>query len=372
MKAPSLSRQMVRAMASLALLINLSVVITSYSFYYLVFNYFPEWSPDEVDSLAPTAPELVWMAVTAVLAVVAATAAATRLARKMLIPVTSVAESLHKIADGDLSARASGGDPAFGEVTRLVKDFNTMADQLERVTQEQAQWSAAIAHELRTPVTILKGRLQGLADGVFEPTPSLFLKLLAQVEGLNHLIEDLRLLGLSDSGHLHMQITQADLAQEVRKVAEVFEPTLQGSGHRLALQLGEGVAFFDPVRIRQALLALLHNASQYAVPGTVRVSVMVSSATCVLRVEDEGPGIPAGSAERMFDAFWRGEASRSRHSGGSGLGLAVVAAIARAHGGHALCVPSADGGTAIELSWPSRLHHSSMNPPPDLDPARGD
>ncbi len=366
MKTPSLSRQMVRAMATLALLINLSVIIASYSFYYLVYNYFPDWSPDEVDSLAPTAPELVWMALTAVLAVVAATAAATRLARKMLIPLTSVAESLQRVANGDLSARASGGDPALGEVTRLVKDFNTMADQLERVTQEQAQWSAAIAHELRTPVTILKGRLQGLADGVFEPSPSLFLKLLAQVEGLNHLIEDLRLLGLSDSGHLHLQITQADLAQQVRTVVEVFEPTLHASGHALKLHLDEGPAFFDPVRIRQALLALLHNASQYAVPGEVRVSVALSAATCTLRVEDDGPGIPAASAQRMFDAFWRAEASRSRHSGGSGLGLAVVAAIARAHGGHAVCVPSSSGGTAIELSWP-HLHHFSIIPPPDVD-----
>jgi two-component system sensor histidine kinase AdeS len=90
------------------------------------------------------------------------------------------------------------------------------------------------------------------------------------------------------------------------------------------------------------------------VPGTVRVLADVNAKACTLRVEDEGPGVPASAAQRMFDAFWRAEASRSRDSGGTGLGLAVVAAIARAHRGQAVCVPSAAGGTAIELTWPNQ------------------
>ncbi|WP_423600004.1 ATP-binding protein [Roseateles sp. MS654] len=352
MKTPSLSRQLVRAMTSLALLITLGIAIGSYGFYYLLSLYYP-LPENESDEWALTAPEVVWIVITGLLAVAAGAGAATKLAKRILVPLNSVAESLKKVAHGDLTARAAGGDPALGEVTNLVEDFNLMANQLERLTQEQAQWSAAIAHELRTPVTILRGRLQGLADGVFEPSQPLFLKLLSQVEGLSRLIEDLRVLGLSNSGHLHLHIIETDLAAEVRNVVDVFEPTLEASGHRVALHLGAAKAFCDPIRIRQVLLALLENASKYATAGEVRVTVDVSSESCTLRVEDDGPGVPAGTAQRMFDAFWRAEASRSRNSGGSGLGLAVVAAIARAHRGNAVCVPSATGGTAIELSWPN-------------------
>jgi signal transduction histidine kinase len=354
MNAPSLSRQLVRTMTGLAVLTTLFVVIGSYGFYYLVAKYVPETQPDNTADWAFTTHEAVWLAFTLLLAVAASVVLANRLAQRILVPLNSVAESLKQLTRGDLAARAQGGDPALGEVTQLVNDFNAMASQLERVTQEQAQWSAAIAHELRTPVTILRGRLQGLADGVFTPSQPLFLKLLSQVEGLTRLIEDLRVLGLSGSGHLHLQMIEADLAAEVRKVVEVFEPVLQASGHRVELQLGAGKACCDPVRIRQVLLALLENASKYAVPGTVRVRLGVDAQTCSLRVEDDGPGVPPATAQRMFDAFWRAEASRSRHSGGSGLGLAVVAAIARAHGGQAVCTPSDHGGAAIEIAWPNR------------------
>lgn len=354
MKTPSLSRQLVRVMAGLAALTTLFVVAGSYVFYYVLAAYVPDTQPDAAGEWTFTTPDAAWLAVTLVLAVAGSAVLATRLAQRILLPLNSVALSLKQLARGNLSVRAAGGDSKLGEVSQLVHDFNAMASQLERVTQEQAQWHAAIAHELRTPVTVLRGRLQGLADGVFEPSQALFQKLLSQVDGLTRLIEDLRVLGLTGSGHLHLQMVDADLSAELRKVVDLYEPVLQASSHKVELRLSAGTGHCDPVRIRQLLLALLENASRYAVPGTVRVTLGIDAQACLLRVEDEGPGVPPATAERMFDAFWRADASRSRHGGGSGLGLAVVAAIARAHGGHAVCKATAAGGTAIEIGWPNR------------------
>jgi two-component system, OmpR family, sensor histidine kinase AdeS len=189
---------------------------------------------------------------------------------------------------------------------------------------------------------------------VFEPSQELFGKLPSQVEGLARLIEDLRTLGLSENGHLHLQIVPTDLGDEVRKVVDIYEPAMRAVGQCPELDLPPGPVHCDPVRIRQVLLALLENASKYAVPGIVRIHAGMVDGTGVLRVEDEGPGVPAGSAQRVFDAFWRADTSRSGHGGGTGLGLAVVGAIARAHQGHAVCVPSPLGGTAIELTWPDK------------------
>lgn len=108
----------------------------------------------------------------------------------------------------------------------------------------------------------------------------------------------------------------------------------------------------DPVRIRQALLALLENVHRHAVPGSIRIQTRIEHGRCHLRVEDDGPGIPADFAPHVFEAFRRSDDARSSASGGSGLGLAVVAAIAHAHGGQASCSRAASGGTLFELHWP--------------------
>jgi two-component system sensor histidine kinase AdeS len=240
-----------------------------------------------------------------------------------------------------------------------VHDYNSLARRREGMAKERAFWSAAIAHELRTPVTILSGRLQGLSDGVFLPSKDMLASLMTQVEGLTRLIDDLRLLGLQENGRLHLELRQACLASEVRSVALAVGPALEQAGLQLALELDEQPVVCDPVRMRQALLALLENAMQYAQPGPLIVQARVHQGLCTMRVEDSGPGVAADLAPRIFDAFQRGDSSRIRRNGnaggssGSGLGLAVVQAIAQAHGGRAQCLQGTRGGALFELSWPA-------------------
>ncbi|TWB43949.1 ATP-binding protein [Nitrospirillum pindoramense] len=347
-KGSGLRRQIVLSMMVLAFSVVLLAICGSYVFYAIFMTY----SPTSIsDGLVPAPAELTWMAMTMLAALVLATGVAVRLARRILAPLNSVADNLRLVAEGDLSARAIADEHSMGEATRLVSDFNNLAERLERMARDRAFWNAAIAHELRTPVTVLRGRLQGLAEGVFQPSPQLALGLLSQVEGLSRLVEDLRLLSLDESGRLALQLEQCDLAAEIRSTVNAFEPTLRAAGFTLSLELGEFEAICDPVRMRQALLALLDNAVHHASPGPLRIRLFESAGMAHLEVEDTGPGIPVGLIERVFEAFHSGQGDGSGR--GSGLGLAVVKALARAHGGDAMCRASGTGGTVFELVWPT-------------------
>ncbi|GKT18206.1 hypothetical protein AVHY2522_17940 [Acidovorax sp. SUPP2522] len=305
--AYGLRRQLVVSLAVMAIGIALLFLLGSYALFALLMAF----SPSSIsDDLTPSPIEAMWMLCTVLVALVLAVVTAVKLSRRIVVPLNSVAESLRRIAEGDLLARATTDDHSLGETAQLVRDFNSMAERLQHMAQQRAFWNAAIAHELRTPVTILRGRLQGMTEGVFEPTPTQFQGLLKNVEGLGRLIEDLRLLGLKDSGHLELHLELADLAAEVGAVAQAFEPQLRAAGFALTLDLNPQEVLCDPVRIRQALLALLENALRHATPGPMRIRHWVESEMCHLCVEDSGPGLNADDAARLFDAFQRGEASR--------------------------------------------------------------
>ncbi|MFQ2731508.1 ATP-binding protein [Aeromonas caviae] len=348
--APGLRRQIIRSLGLMALGIICLAVIGTYVFYAIAVTYVPgsiseSWMPSRV--------EMIWIGSTILIALGMALYVAVRLSRRILTPLNSVANSLREVAEGKLDARVPLDEQAIGETAQLVRDFNTMAERLQSMTREREFWNAAIAHELRTPVTILRGRLQGLAEGVFPPERALFEGLLRQVEGLTHLIEDLRVLSLNDSGHLELQREEIRLADELAVVLEAFATPLAASGFTLKRELdAELWVCCDALRIRQALMALLENAQKHAVPGMLTVRLHRSGAQCILSVEDEGPGISEEVAAHIFEAFRRGDPSRSRKSGGSGLGLAVVKAIVEAHGGSAVCQSGGRGGTLFLLSWP--------------------
>jgi len=350
-KLEGLSRQIARSMMAIAFSVSLLVLLTSYAFYFLWKTYWPDNFSG--DSMVPTVPEWLWMVGTTMAGIGLAAVVALNLSRRILVPLNSVADSIRRVAQGDLAARADTGDRSFGEAALLADDFNLLAEKLQRITQEQTFWNAAIAHELRTPVTILRGRLQGLAEGVFAPEETLFQTLLTQVDGLARLIEDLRVVGLAESGHLHLQIRKANLEVEIRDVVAFCDAALRAAGQHAELDLQTTLVRCDPMRIRQALLALIENVRRHAVAGTVRIRTKMDGANVSLTVEDEGPGIPEEFASQVFTAFRRNPAAHAEgDQRGSGLGLAVVAAIAHAHGGQASCRSTTQGGSRFELTWP--------------------
>ena len=155
-------------------------------------------------------------------------------------------------------------------------------------------------------------------------------------------------MGLAENGRLELRQESTDLAEQVSEVVQVIEPSLREAGFTVSYHMDSLPVTCDPVRIRQALLALLENALCHADPGPLRIQVQITQGCCHLLVEDCGPGVSAPMAAQIFEPFQRGD----RHGRGSGLGLAVVQAIARTHGGEVTCRPSALGGTVFDLYWP--------------------
>jgi len=275
------------------------------------------------------------------------------LARRIVLPVSAVASAARQVAQGNLSARASCSAPGFGETAGLIGDFNRMATQLAAYEAEMRTWNSAIAHELRTPLTILRGRLQGLYDDVFEIDKGMVLNLIQHVDGLTRIVEDLRTLSLAEAGRLELLLGTVDLANEAKAVLAMVGPDLAAAGVSTEVDLRGVVVLADSARIRQALLALLDNVVRYASDGRwVRVETRASATEGLIRVIDRGPGLPADFSTRAFDAFTRADESRSRAGGGTGLGLAVVQAIARSHGGTARSLTAIDRGAVFEIAIP--------------------
>lgn len=332
-----LGRQIVLSMVAASLSAVAVTIFGMYLFYSVMQEIAPQLLPRALSNEVLRLPSgIEWLAMAAVSAVGAwlAFRAALRLTRRILAPLSSVAGSARRIAQGDLSARAAVNDRSLGEAALLVDDFNRMAGNLEVASANIAHWNAMIAHELRTPVTILRGRLQGMADGVFAPEPMMFRSLLTQVDGLARLVEDLRTVSLVDTGHLQLVMHRVDLRSELETVISLMEPILTQAGFTLDVALDHGLCDCDPARIRQAVMALLDNAQRHARPARLQIRLQIEPFHVAVLVIDEGPGLPDSFVTNAFLPFHchRVEGSGGR---GSGLGLAVVAAIAQAHGGDA-------------------------------------
>ncbi|MDX2234657.1 MAG: ATP-binding protein [Hyphomonadaceae bacterium] len=268
-------------------------------------------------------------------------------------PIEDVARAVRAIAAGDLTARAPSRSGGSGETVQLIQDFNAMAAVLERTDRELRESSAAIAHELRTPLTVLRGRLQGISDGVFGAGPKEIDSLIRQVDALAAIVEDLRVVSLAAVGALKLNLSELDLAETVDAVATSVRPDLEAAGMGVELDLAPAHVHADAARIQQVVGALTDNAIRYAGEGgQLRIEVGQTAAWAFIRVLDRGPGFAKADLPRLFDRFWRADASRSRAVGGSGLGLSVVKSITEAHGGACLAANRENGGAVLEVRLP--------------------
>jgi two-component system sensor histidine kinase BaeS len=241
------------------------------------------------------------------------------------------------------------------EFGRLAADFNALAIALERYDRNQRQWLADIAHELRTPLAVLRGELEAVLDGVRPAGPAQLQSMQQEVQRLGSLIDDLHLLSLAESGGLRLVREHSDLNALVRAAAARFDNPLREAGFGLVLTLADGElrADIDVQRIEQVLGNLLGNALRHAQPpGPVRVTTARVGDTLRVSVCDGGPGVPAEALPRLFERLYRVESARSRDGGGTGLGLAICRSIVEAHGGRIEARAVAGGGLGIHFELP--------------------
>jgi two-component system, OmpR family, sensor histidine kinase AdeS len=297
--------------------------------------------------------DLIPLASFCILGVLLGTAAGVALGKWLARPIERVAEAAQLIAAGDIETRVPAQKSRRGEIRQLVDNFNTLAESLNEAERELAASSSAIAHELRTPVTILKARLQAVKDGVLPLEGHELDAWIAQVDTLTAIIDDLHDLSFAGSKELSLNLKTVDLAEEAELGLRANELAFSTSGMKIETDLKTAKASLDAKRVRQVLNALFSNARRYAAAGgVVRVETGFDSGNASLRVLDRGPGLPIDSTSLIFDRFWRGESSRARDTGGAGLGLSVVRLIAEAHGGTASARQREGGGAVFEVKFP--------------------
>jgi signal transduction histidine kinase len=275
------------------------------------------------------------------------------LARMIIKPIASIAEAASRIAEGNLTVRAHPLT-GQGELSTMINNFNHMAGALESLERERKATAAAISHELRTPLTILNGRLHALCDGIIAPSIQEYNKLLDQTQHLVRLVEDVHVLGLDNAEKLTLYRTELDLEVLITEIASVYIERAAEYNVKLELKTESAWVFVDHDRMSQIVSNLIENAFRYAVSGLcVQISVFKEIQDVILEVRDFGVGLPQGMNESIFDAFFRLDQSRSRATGGSGLGLAVVRSLVEQHGGTVIAYNHIDGGAVFRVTLPS-------------------
>ncbi|WP_371519781.1 sensor histidine kinase [Kitasatospora sp. NBC_01300] len=284
-------------------------------------------------------------------------------------PLNALTRAARRMTDGDLSARvtATGRD----EIAGLAAAFNAMAQRREQLEELRRAMVGDIAHELRTPLSNIRGWLEAVEDGVVTADGALTSSLLEEALQLQHLIDDLRDLADADAGELALHREPVDVEDLLAQVATAHGARAQASGVALVVETagyetasdetasGKSAGCevsADPVRLRQLVGNLVANAVRHTpAGGTVTLRTRTESDALLIEVADTGGGIAEADLPLVFERFWRADKSRNRQSGGSGLGLAIVRKLAELHGGgvHAASTPGAGSVFTVRLPAPA-------------------
>jgi two-component system sensor histidine kinase BaeS len=276
--------------------------------------------------------------------------AALLLAKGMVRPIHRLADAAQQLTGGrfDIRVAGDGGD----ELGHLARDFNRLAVTLERNRASQQDWLANVAHELRTPVAVLRGELLALQDGIRALDSNALESLDAEVVRLSVLIEDLHQLSLSDAGGLRYQMKRCDLrdlvsdAVTLASVPDEVELDLQLADHAVPVRV-------DPNRLDQLLSNLMQNSIRYSDrPSKIQIQVTTQAGQGLIRWNDSPPGVPESERSRIFERLYRVDSSRAGDAGGAGLGLAICAQVVAAHEGAIEAEESPIGGLSVVIRFP--------------------
>jgi signal transduction histidine kinase len=280
------------------------------------------------------------------------TAAAVLFVRRVMSPIGDIVGAAHRVADGDLTARVPAkGPPA---VRAVATAFNGMAERLAQQETQRRELMADIAHELRTPLSVVQGRLEGLIDGVYPTDPTQLEPLLEETRVLARVIDDLRTLANAESGVLTLEKEPTDIGMLLHDAADAVRDEANRMSTSITVAadavtpLNMDSVRIDPVRMRQVLVNLLSNAVRHGGGAPVSVDAGIAGATLTIRVADTGPGIPADELPHIFDRF-----HKRRGSKGSGLGLTIARTLVRAHGGEIVVDSRVGQGTTFRVSIPA-------------------
>ena len=284
--------------------------------------------------------------------VVAAFVLAAGLAYWLSRRVRALVHSTNALIRGDYTVRLA--PRGHDELAQLARDFNTLAATLAAAQEARRAWIADIAHELRTPLAVLRAEIESLQDGVRPLNQDNVASLAHETGRLTRLVEDLHTLSMSDRGALSYHREPVDVADAVRDVVAAQRRETEGRDLDVRLDLEDGtLVFADETRLGQVFANLMQNSLRYTdAPGRVAIAVRRDGDRVIVDWQDSEPGVAADELPHLTDRLYRVESSRSRASGGSGLGLAIARAIVEGHGGTLGVAASPLGGLGVRLVFP--------------------
>ncbi len=294
-------------------------------------------------------------AVSSVVAALAALVLSFFLARQLTSPIRELTLATKAMAAGKLNQQVQVR--SRDEIGELGRSFNQMSTDLARASQSRKQMTADLAHDLRTPLTILRGYTEGLKEGKLQGSSKLYSVMHSEVEHLQHLVEDLRTLSLADAGEIRLNRRAVDPAAVLERTALAYFVQAEQQKVTLRVDAPEGLPsiFVDTDRLTQVLNNLVSNALRYTPPnGTITLAAEAKDQAVLLKVSDTGSGIASEDLPYVFDRFYRVDKSRQRTEGdnpSSGLGLAIAKAIVETHGGEIKVTSTLGQGTTFIIRF---------------------
>jgi signal transduction histidine kinase len=275
------------------------------------------------------------------------------LSRTLTRPIRELTQATHAVSEGDLSQQVPVR--SNDELGELAQAFNKMSAELSRSINSRKQMTADIAHELRTPLSLILGHAEAVHDGVLPPTRENFEIIRDEAIRLEHLVNDLRILSLADAGELTINLQTIEPERLLQEVASLYQYQAQRKNITLDLEIPSPLPTIevDPGRMTQVLTNILDNALRHTPEGgRISLSGREAKDRVELSVQDSGLGLKADDIERIFDRFYRTDSARQRGDGGSGLGLAIAKSIVQAHGGQLSAQSEAGKGLRITITLP--------------------
>jgi two-component system sensor histidine kinase BaeS len=315
-------------------------------------RHYPYERPSRAEDLAFLRAQFFDIGLVAVALLILGLVAAPFVARRWSRPLQAIGTATQRIAQGEFSVRVP--EDRGDEIGALARNVNAMGESLGRLEEARKRWIAESAHELRTPLAVLRGEIEALQDGVRSFDAKALASLSEEARHLTKLVNDLHLLAVADIDGLPCVMTRIDLSSVARRALQRF--TARAGERGLALRSTippEPVDIeADDDRLEQLLNNLLENSLRYTdKPGVVEVIVARDAAGARLTVQDSAPGVREADCPKLFEPLYRADLARTRREGGSGLGLAICRAIVKAHGGTITARPSPLGGLAVTSTF---------------------
>jgi signal transduction histidine kinase len=336
--------------------------------YIVTAPYQPRLTPEEALYLKRTSQALIYASIAAV---VVALVIGLLLAQTIIRPLRALTGAAQHITQGDLEqiVNVKSGD----EIGQLANAFNQMSQEVAQVNRLRRQMTADIAHDLRTPLTVIAGYIESMQDGILQPTPERLAIINTEIQRLQNLVSDLRTLSLADAGELPLNPQPIDPQDLLERVAALFQNEAGQHGVNLSVAIEKDLPLIqvDEARMVQVLSNFVSNSLRYTpAGGEITLLAAPCGDTVEIAVRDNGSGIAPDNLSHIFERFYRADSSRHSDSGESGLGLAISKALVEAHGGRILAESEPGRGTIIRTQFKPCGEHLPASDTPSAQTTR--